>query len=327
MRVAILGGCGFVGRAFARHLASIGHDIVLVDDLSAGLHIDNWEPRLTGRYVFKHTDCRRYFRYTDPDSFDLIIHCAAVVGGRLKIDGDPLAIATNLGIDAEFFRWCVKGKKPKQVIYFSSSAAYPTELQTEAKHMLLNESLLNFYGTRISLPDQTYGWSKLSGEYLAKFAAEHYGLAVKIYRPFGGYGHDQDMNYPMPSIISRVLRRENPIVVWGSGNQCRDFVHIDDVVDCVMQTKDKLKPGEVLNIGTGRATSFRELAEMTCNILGHKADIVNDSTKPEGVYFRVADAYKLYSLGFRPKITLEEGIARVAEYLSSKVLDAAGNPV
>ena len=106
-----------------------------------------------------------------------MIHCAAIVGGRLKIEGDPLAVATDLSIDAEFFNWVVKAK-PKQVIYFSSSAVYPIELQTRKFGVALNESMVHFNGNRIGVPDCTYGFAKLAGEFLAKQAIEKYGANI-----------------------------------------------------------------------------------------------------------------------------------------------------
>ena len=117
------------------------------------------------------------------------------------------------------------------------------------------------------------------------------------------------MNYPFPSIIKRVLDREDPIVVWGSGEQARDFIHIDDVVEGVLSTYDKLPAGATLNLGTGRGVKFRKLAELACHSAGHKAEVVNDPTKPEGVFSRIADPYQMEKW-FQPKITLEEGIER-----------------
>lgn len=326
MKILLTGGAGFVGRHFAlKFLESDDNEVLIVDSLYSGLPVDKWfkQPRYRDRLRIRQEDVRQWFRkpHAKPDDFDLIVHCAAIVGGRLNIDGDPLAVATDLSIDAEMFNWIVRAKFKPKLIYFSSSAVYPLELQTREKHLALAEPFVNFETTRISRPDQSYGWAKLSGEYLAKIAAEKYGLDVKIFRPFGGYGEDQDMNYPFPSIIKRIIEKQNAIIVWGSGDQARDFVHIDDVVECVLSTMNRLKPGETLNIGTGRGVSFRELAEMACNLLGHKADIVNDSTKPEGVFARVADSYKMEQM-FTPKVTLEQGIMRVAQHLQ-KALDGA----
>ncbi len=320
--VLITGGCGFVGRHFTRHFVAAGERVTIVDDLSAGIAVKDWKPplRTTLHAVLPrviYQDVREFFRDGPIDdwNFDLIIHCAAVVGGRLKIDGDPLAVATDLSIDSEFFNWCVRGRKKPQVVYFSSSAVYPVEHQTREQCCELFEGLQHFNGSKVGMPDQTYGWSKLNGEYLAKFAHEQYGLDVKIYRPFGGYGEDQSFDYPFPSIIRRVVDGDNPVVVWGSGHQQRDFIHISDVVNAVLTTLPVLPACEPLNLGTGRALSFMELALLAGQELGIKVVAINDPDKPEGVFSRVAGVQKL-SKYWQPTIPVEEGIRRMAAALT-----------
>ncbi len=294
-RALVTGFAGFVGRHMVQRLLKDGWHVTGWDNLSSGLPLSKWPEGQTSPHRYVTTDVREMFKLGPPD-FDLIIHCAAVVGGRLKIEGDPLAVATDLSVDSEFFNWVVRAKNNPKVIYFSSSAVYPTELQTKRSHMKLVETLVNFETTRLAFPDMTYGWSKLSGEYLAQWAAKHYGLNVVIYRPFSGYGPDQSMDYPFPSIIQRAVYREDPFVIWGSGDQTRDFIHIDDVTDAVFSTMDVLKPGEVLNLGTGVATTFKQLAELACMAVGYKPEIICDTDKPEGVFYRVADTYKLRNL-------------------------------
>ena len=195
------------------------------------------------------------------------------------------------------------------MIYFSSSAVYPTELQERNRHCALSEALVDLNRKRFGLPDQTYGFAKFAGELLAKQAVERYGVEVVIYRPFSGYGSDQALDYPFPSIIQRVKNRENPITIWGSGDQERDFIHIDDIVEAVLATYDKLEPGSTLNLGTGIATSFLHLANLALAAAEHQALIVADSTKPEGVFSRVADTFLLEKF-YKPKISLVEGIER-----------------
>lgn len=325
MKVLVTGFAGFVGRAFSKRLLADGHVVTGVDNFCAGGYPPKWwlNSQVTGANVkrvgrFYSEDIRDYLKRHDPSEFDLVIHCAAVVGGRLKIDGDPLAVATDLSIDADIFNWIVRGDKRPQLIYFSSSAVYPLELQTKSLKVDLNEALTTFDVLRIGKPDMTYGWAKLTGEYLAKFACEQYGLDVKVYRPFGGYGEDQDFTYPFPSIIKRILMREDPITIWGSGDQQRDFIHIDDIVNAVLETKDKMQPGTTLNLGTGRGVSFRDLANMACDILKCPGTIVNDATKPEGVFRRVADTYKMKRY-YEPKIWLEQGILRVGQHLQKSL--------
>lgn len=318
-RALVTGGCGFVGRHFVRRLLDDGWHVAVVDNLSTGIDVREWlDHGERNKIDFYCDDLRRWLPFCTSE-YGLIIHCAAVVGGRLKIDGDPLAVATDLAIDSDFFNWAIKAQNKPKVIYFSSSAVYPVELQTRQQHVELAESLVSQGTPRFGRPDMSYGWSKLTGEYLAHLAATQYGLDVVIYRPFSGYGEDQSFDYPFPTIVRRVLSRENPITIWGSGDQCRDFIHIDDIVEAVMQTKDVLKPGEVLNLGSGVATSFKALV-MSAWFTGLEPPNLwrfeCDKTKPEGVFYRVADTYKLDQF-YKPKISLEEGIRRVAAHLTA----------
>lgn len=332
MKALCLGGCGFVGRRFCRRLLNDGWEVDVIDDLSTGLPLNKWPAFLQPtteqreRLHFRYDDARASFRggFLQPSAYDLVIHLAAVVGGRLKIEGDPLAVATDLSIDADFFNWLTRDAwiepgRSRKVIYFSSSAVYPIESQQRDSHCALSEGMVKLGGTRLGMPDMTYGWSKLTGEYLAKHAVEKYGVDVAIYRPFSGYGADQSLDYPFPSIIKRVLNamegKNDIISVWGSGDQVRDFIYIEDVVDCVMATYQQLAPGEALNIGSGEGVSFYQLVYTACKVLGHDVPVIHDPDKPEGVFYRVADTHKLSQFDWKPSVSLEEGIERVAKYL------------
>jgi nucleoside-diphosphate-sugar epimerase len=281
MKILITGDEGFVGREFHRQLHHQGH--------------------ITGIDIKSGHDCRDYFRNAEPEVFDLVIHLAAIVGGRLKIEGDPLSVATDLSIDAEMFNWALRTKQ-KRIVYFSSSAAYPIEHQTEA--YTLHEDDIDL--TAIKNPDLTYGWAKLTGEYLAKFANEA-GIKTHVFRPFSGYGADQDLDYPFPSFIDRAKRLRDPFEIWGDGNQVRDFIHISDIVRAVMAAVDQdyLEP---LNLGCGRATSFNELAHLVTKEADYKP-IFKHIDNPIGVSYRVADVTNMLKV-YKPRISLEEGIRK-----------------
>ena len=278
MKVLITGSHGFVGRYFINKLQQ--NNLTLIDT-KAG------------------TDCRDFFK-KDDSQYDLVIHLAAIVGGRESIEGRPMAVADNLSIDSEFFQWCLK-TKPHKIVYFSSSAAYPTWLQDPMlEERKLEESDINWNGS-LYPPDMTYGWSKLTGEYLAQFVPN-----VHIFRPFSGYAYDQDLNYPFPMYIKRALEKSDPFEVWGPGTQTRDFIHMTDVVNAVLTAVEQGITGPI-NLGTGRATSFMELAQMSMDAVGYKGEIVTRPDKPVGCMHRVSDNTKLLSF-YTPKITLEAGI-------------------
>jgi nucleoside-diphosphate-sugar epimerase len=282
MKILITGDAGFVGRAFHRALAKQRHDITGID-------------LVNGKEV-------RHFFATDDTQFDIVIHLAAIVGGRMTIEGNPLSVASDLAIDADMFQWALR-TRPKHIVYFSSSAAYPIFLQRLQYQQKLREIDINL--EHIRTPDFTYGWAKLSGEMLASYARAE-GLKVTVLRPFSGYGADQALDYPFPSFIERAKRKADPFEVWGRGTQVRDFVHIDDVVGATFAAV--INDVSVMNICSGRPTSFIDLAEMVMLQAKYLAPIKNNLDAPIGVEYRVGDPSRMLAV-YEPKISLEEGIA------------------
>jgi len=352
MRVLITGHVGFVGRRFWRVLSEQGHHVTGVDirplgrapacgpvELNHGGDVlrrllppgarTTYRTRSYARTTLQE-DAREFFR-SNTTHYDLVVHLAAVVGGRATIEGDPLAVAADLAIDAEMFQWAMR-TRPGRIVYYSSSAAYPVDLQTATRYVpdtsmigkcrdfetgwpktevpnrrALREDDINLDRARFGVPDLTYGWAKLTGEMLARHA-EGEGLRVHVFRPFSGYAADQDLDYPFPSFVDRAHRRADPFQVWGDGTQCRDWIHIDDVVAGTLAAVDQDVPGPV-NLCTGRATSFNELADLVTEAAGYRPQIEHVLDAPRGVAYRVGDPTRLHEF-YRPRIDLEEGIAR-----------------
>lgn len=280
MNILITGHMGFVGQYFLRKYHE--HNIL-------GIDIKNGH------------DARDFFK-TNNTTFDLVIHLAAIVGGRQTIENSPISVAVDLSIDSEFFSWSLK-TKPKHIIYFSSSAAYPIEYQYLNSGIKLSEDMIDL--DNIKSPDLTYGWSKLTGEYLAKFVANE-GIDTTIFRPFSGYGTDQNLSYPFPSFIKRGLEKQNPFNIWGNGNQVRDFIHIQDIVNAVDVCVQNRIIG-TYNLGTGVPTSFNDLAKLVFSSVGYFPVIQYLESAPTGVMYRVCDPSRMFCF-YKPKISLEDGI-------------------
>ena len=283
MKILITGDAGFVGRHFRAKFESEGHQVVGVD-------------------IVNGKDARDFFRF-DNTYFDKVIHLAAVVGGRKMIEGSPLALAVDLAIDAEMFGWALR-TEPGCITYFSSSAAYPVSLQAKNSKILLRENDidLNYIGT----PDLSYGWAKLTGEMLAQHARAK-GLTVHVYRPFSGYGSDQALDYPFPSFIQRGLHKDDPFEIWGDGNQVRDFIHIDDIVEGALAgCKADI---EVANLCSGIPTSFNDLAVLVAQVAGYSPSVRHLPSEPVGVQYRVGDPTYMQTF-YTPKISLIQGIER-----------------
>ena len=292
------------------------NQITIVDDLSTGMKIEEWPSHLrcdVNKVIYG--DCVSYFE-NSKELFDVIFHLAAVVEGRMTIEHNPLKVAKDLIIDAAMFRWAVE-TNPGKIVYFSSSAAYPIDLQTREKNVALSEEMLSFRNGVIGIADMSYGWSKLTGEFLSYLAVEKHGLKVAVYRPFSGYGEDQAMTYPFPSVIKRVIDNTDGIIeVWGSGEQSRDFIYIEDCITCILATYDKINDASALNIGTGIKTTFAQLVEEACSVLGKKAEVKALTDKPEGVFARYCNPSTQKAMGFIPEYPLEKGIAIVADFLA-----------
>ncbi len=314
-RVLITGGAGFVGRRFCKRMLEAGADVVCVDPIAPDTGgIDpsfSWplfDPRDYGRFRFEKVDCRQWFARNPNEQFDYVLHLAALVGGRAMIENKPLAVADDLAIDAEFWQWAERAK-PVKTVCFSSSAAYPIKFQRENDYRLLREDMISFEED-LGMPDMSYGWAKLTCEYLARLAYEKHGIESVCYRPFSGYGEDQDMTYPFPSIVKRALDNKGSATlrVWGTGRQMRDFIYIDDCVDGVLSTMDSISNADALNLSTGSLTSFIEFATLAARECGYEPEISGMSDQPTGVFARGGDTTKQESFGFHATTPLLEGI-------------------
>lgn len=341
----ISGGCGFVGSNMVKKLYATTKDRILwVDNLSVGTDPSNWldvplQREDKNMKVYGEEERLIYFKddfinvlrnlIQNPEwfqteygipavQFEDVFHFAAIVGGRAMIDGDPMKVALDLSIDAEFFYWASRAK-PARILYPSSSAAYPISKQTESNAIQLRETDINF--ANMGEPDMTYGWTKLTGEFLAKIAASHYDLKITSIRPFSGYGEDQNYTYPIPAIAKRAVFKETPFEVWGTGHQGRDFVHIDDVIDCTLTAMDTIHDGSAINIGMGKLTTFREIIGIFTGFAGYDPPIKCLLDKPVGVFSRYCSMdHVKETLGWEPKISLEQGLRRVYDAVAKKEL-------
>jgi nucleoside-diphosphate-sugar epimerase len=320
-KVLITGGAGFVGRRFCKRFLDSGDEVHCVDPIAADTGgIDpagGWplfSPQEFGNFHFYRQDCRAWFREHSDTDFDYVVHLAAMVGGRAMIENKPLAVADDLAIDAEYWQWAER-THPAKTLCFSSSAAYPVKYQREGDYRLLTENMISFEED-LGMPDMSYGWAKLTCEYLAKLAYEKHGLRSVCYRPFSGYGEDQDDTYPFPSIVKRAMAHagEPVLTVWGTGDQMRDFIHIEDCVDGALATMDRIDDGDALNLSTGLYTSFKEFARMAAEVIGYSPTVVGMSDKPTGVFARGGDTAKQASFGFRAQTSVDEGIRRAVAF-------------
>ena len=288
----ITGAAGFVGRHMTRYLRDADWNVVGNDIL--------WEP--TQNIITGHSDAR----------FDLVIHAAAVGPNRKAIDTAPSHFPHNVGLDAQMIEWVAKTQQPR-FVYLSSSAIYPKTLQgltgwrSTADPGFMGSRRLREHQDFEDLPFDSYGETKRIGEKMCAAASES-GTKVTIVRPFTGYGTDQSEDFPFRAFLERARRMDDPFKIWGSAEQVRDWIHIDDICAGIMKLVDE-EVTRPVNLCTGVGHSMRELAEMMMARAGYKGKIEVDVNEPLGVHFRVGDP-TFMAYWYVPKITLDEGVDR-----------------
>lgn len=225
-------------------------------------------------------DCMRLFRDSDR-RYDLVVHAAARSPHRAAIDGDPGMHPYNVMLDAAMFDWAIRTRQ-KHVLYFSSCAAADG-------------------------PVDDYAQTKLAGEWLAE-KARAAGVPVTVVRPYSGYGEDQGADWPFRAFMDRARQREDPFTIWGDGQQVRDWIHVDDVVNGALAVVES-GTTEPVPLCTGIGTSMLEVAQMACAQVGYQPEFEFRLDKPAGMSRRIGDPAALHKL-YIPAVSIEQGIKR-----------------
>ena len=223
--------------------------------------------------------------------------------------GSPLSHAQNLEIDAALFAWAHR-TRPGRVIYFSSSCAYPVRLGRSGHD--LREHDITWPPQPGMMPDELYGWTKLTGEFLANTARDA-GVAVSVVRPFSVYGPGMADGFAVRGFARQAQQRADPFEIWGDASQVRDFIHVADVCGAVAAMAEQGIDGPV-NLGTGTGTSLLDLAEMITRACGYSPRVKVNETLPAGVPRLVADTRRLREF-YVPAVRLEDYLSAEAARL------------
>ncbi len=169
-----------------------------------------------------------------------------------------------------------------------------------------------------------YGWSKRMEEYVGKAYAEEFGMKIAVARPYNAYGPRDDFfaeySHVIPGLIKRIFSGENPLVVWGSGEQTRTFLYVTDFAQGLLDTCEKYAVADPLNIGSDEETSIGDLARMLVELTGKNIEIQFDTSKPDGQPRRTADTTKAKeTIGFVAQVPLREGLKRSIEWYQARV--------
>jgi nucleoside-diphosphate-sugar epimerase len=308
VRYLVTGGAGFIGSNIVDELLRRGHDVIVMDDLSVGREENLAGVR--GKIDFRKQSIRDLQAVESACSgVDYVIHLAALASVPRSVKNPVETNAVNIDGTLNVLV-AARDRKVRRVVYAASSSAYG-EAATLPK-----------VETMPAAPVSPYGVTKYVGELYAQVFGRVYGLGNVSVRYFNVFGPRQDPTSQYSGVLSRfmlaVLRGEQP-VIFGDGEQSRDFTFIDNIVDETLRACEaEQASGMVFNGGTGARITLNEVIKVLEKIAGRRIDPRYDPPRPGDIRHSQADislARKL--LGYQPLVYFEEGLRRTWEWYNS----------
>lgn len=326
--VLVTGGASFIGSHLVDSLLKNGAFVRVADDFSSG-SFGNLEYPLekmsNDRWTYGKLEVLRgnlkngSFTRKVMKDVDIVFHLAASHGGRGYIQTHPVECCTNMLLDQLVFEEASKASV-ERICFASSACVYPTYLQddTESSYLLKEEDADQFVRDK-AFADLEYGWAKFMGEMTLRAYHKQYGTKTSSVRIFTAYGPRENETHAIIALIAKALIKMDPYNIWGSGKQKRNFTYVQDIVDALMLTSERIEDGSVVNAGRSDMVSIKETAELIFNLIGWKPQrIVYDLSKPQGVASRAANLTKAKKLlGWEPKVSYEEGIKKTIEWYTA----------
>lgn len=332
-KILVTGGAGFIGCRLVDRLIELGAIITIADNLFSG-SISNLDYvfkkhklNLVGnkkksmkagghRFIFcELKNLEEVLKVTKGQ--DIVFHLASEFGGRGYIDENPAICCENFAINTNVFM-AAHQIKVDRVAFASTACVYPTDLQKNYGSAYLMEEDDAFKNNWANA-DDTYGWSKLMGELTLSAYHKQFGMKSSILRYVTAYGPRENETHAIMALIKRAIKKEDPYVVWGSGNQDRDFTYVDDIVEGTLLACEKITNATPINLGTTKRYKISEVAKMIHKVAGYTPKIMYDKTKPEGVKSRALDIKRAKKLlGWEPQVTLEEGIKKTYDWMKNE---------
>ncbi len=297
----ITGGAGFLGSALANRLSEDGHEVRVIDDLSTG-ELE----RLNNKVLFTRGDINdRPKLWTLLQDVECVYHLAAKVSVPQSLLYPREYNAVNVSGTVSVME-AMRDAGVKRVVLDSSGAVYG-----EQNTQPLQEGM-------IPNPNSPYAVSKLSAEYYVRTIGMLWGLETVILRIFNTYGPGQPLPASHAPVISKFLKCASTgesIVMYGNGQQTRDFVYIDDVIDALTASSTaKTIRQNVINVGSGTASNLNHLVNTIGTILQMQLDPIYNNNESGGVTEMCADIREAQTtLKYEPRISLESGIQRTID--------------
>ena len=308
-RVLVTGGAGFIGSNLVMRLLDEGARVRTTIHSHEAVVSDSSVECFKGDLTLIE-DCKSAVA-----GVDYVFHCAASTSGAAVMKKSPLVhITPNLVMTSQLMEAAYMAKV-KKFVYLSSSAAYPPtgDRPVHESEMFDGDPYDIYFGV---------GWMKRTAEWLGIFYSQKMKdpMPVTIVRPSNIFGprdkFSPETSHVTAALIRRVVQRENPFVVWGTGNDVRDLLYIEDFLDGLLLAFNHSSPYLAVNIAAGCGNSVKDVIRTLLDLDGfHDADVQFDTTKPQMIPVRLIDnSLAVEKLGFRPRFTLREGLEKTISW-------------
>ena len=303
MAILVAGGTGLAGSAIVRELERVNKRVIGISSKDVNL-----------------LDRTKTFTYIKDLKPTVIIDAAAKVGGVGSNNAYPVEFLTqNLQIQSNLMDAAHEAKVEK-FVFLGSSCIYPRNCAQPIKedYLLTGE---------LEQTNSAYAIAKIAGIELIKSYRKEYGYKWISVMPTNMYGpndnFDLENGHVLPVLIRKFIEAKRSgsgkVTLWGSGSPLREFLHVDDLAKAVVLCMDKYDDSKQINIGSGQEVSIKDLAGKISKAVGFSGEISWDSSKPDGTPRKVLDSSKMANLGWKPLISLDQGIASTVEwYLQNK---------
>jgi len=323
--VLVTGGASFIGSHLVDSLLKKGATVKVADDFSSG-KLTNLEYAFSkdssGAWacgnlsVWKGDLKEKSFTRHMVKGVDTVFHLAALHGGRGYIHTHPAKCCTNMILDQLVFEEAQRAGVDR-ICFASSACVYPSYLQEETgSSYLLKEEDANPFVRDRAFADLEYGWAKLMAEMALNAYHRQYGMKTSSVRIFTAYGPRENETHAIIALIAKGFIRMDPFVIWGTGEQDRNFTYVQDIVDAMILAAEKIEDGSPVNAGRDDRITINQAAELVFGITGWRPKrIEHDLSKPQGVASRAADltnARKL--LEWEPRVSYMEGFKKTIEW-------------
>lgn len=314
----VTGGTSFIGSHLVEALLARGAKSVTVfDNLSSGKYeyVDHLVKSCQVDFYpgdLRHASTASFFSKVLTKN-SIVFHLAADHGGRGYVETQQAACASNLELDGAVFRMC-KEAKVEKVVFASSGCVYPNFIQKDPHKLLyLHESAA---GPPYDA-DNMYGWAKLMAEKTLKAYHDDYGMKSASLRYFTVYGPRGKVDHAVMAMLARAIVKQDPFVIWGNGEQVRNWTFITDIVEGTILAAERVSDASAINLGTTERIRVIDAAHMAMELAGYRPISVDfKHNMPVGPANRVANNTAAEDrLEWRPKVPFCEGITRTFEWM------------